>query len=152
MTVEGEIPDEPGDQLDLALANVLRNLEAAGMHTADLVKLTFYFAEAVDAVSRPDTPADAVEVRHWGGAMARPDGDAGPVGHRDVPFSITVDGPAEAVAPLTPLIDAKKLRLTLAAPPEVVTADRMRIAQPALLVLGTRSEPVLWRFIRKSIC
>jgi 2-iminobutanoate/2-iminopropanoate deaminase len=52
MTVEGEIPDEPGDQLDLALANVLRNLEAAGMHTADLVKLTFYFAEAVDADRR----------------------------------------------------------------------------------------------------
>jgi FAD/FMN-containing dehydrogenase len=57
-------------------------------------------AEAVDAVSRPDTPADAVEVRHWGGAMARPDTDAGPVGHRDVPYSITVDGPAEAAAPI----------------------------------------------------
>jgi FAD/FMN-containing dehydrogenase len=57
-------------------------------------------AEVVDAVSRPDTPADAVEVRHWGGAMARPDGNAGPVGHRDVPYSITVDGPAEAAAPI----------------------------------------------------
>jgi signal transduction histidine kinase/CheY-like chemotaxis protein len=36
---------------------------------------------------------------------------------------------AEAVAPLTSLIDAKKLRLTLAAPPEVVTADRLRLRQ-----------------------
>jgi FAD/FMN-containing dehydrogenase len=45
-------------------------------------------------------PADAIEVRHWGGAMARPGADAGPVGHRDVPFSITIDGPAEAAAPL----------------------------------------------------
>jgi signal transduction histidine kinase/CheY-like chemotaxis protein len=36
---------------------------------------------------------------------------------------------AEAVAPLAPLIDAKKLRLTLAAPPEVVDADRMRLRQ-----------------------
>jgi Berberine and berberine like len=44
--------------------------------------------------------ADAVEVRHWGGAMARPGADAGPVGHRDVPFSIVVDGPAEAAEPL----------------------------------------------------
>jgi FAD/FMN-containing dehydrogenase len=44
--------------------------------------------------------ADAVEVRHWGGAMARPEADAGPVGHRDVPYSITVDGPADAAAPL----------------------------------------------------
>jgi enamine deaminase RidA (YjgF/YER057c/UK114 family) len=48
MTVHGEIPDDPGDQLDLALENVLHNLEAAAMQTADLVKLTFYFTEAVD--------------------------------------------------------------------------------------------------------
>ena len=53
---------------------------------------------AVDAVTRAD--ANAVDVRHWGGAMARPAAGAGPVGHRDVPFSITVDGPAEAAAPL----------------------------------------------------
>lgn len=58
---------------------------------------------AVDAVSREDSPAAAVEVRHWGGAIARPSAggvENGPVGHRDVPFSITVDGPAEAAAPL----------------------------------------------------
>ena len=52
MTVQGEIPDDAGDQLDLALENVLRNLEAAEMQTADLVKLTFYFTEAVDADRR----------------------------------------------------------------------------------------------------
>ena len=45
---------------------------------------------AVDAATR----ANAVELRHWGGAMARPGG--GPVGHRGVPFSITVDGLPEA--------------------------------------------------------
>jgi FAD/FMN-containing dehydrogenase len=54
----------------------------------------------VDAAQ--DSLASAVEVRHWGGAMAHPSGDAGPVGHRDVPFSITIDGPPEAAAPLTP--------------------------------------------------
>jgi FAD/FMN-containing dehydrogenase len=53
-------------------------------------------AAAIDAASR----ADAVEIRQWGGAMARPSADAGPVGHRDVPYSITVDGPSEAAAPL----------------------------------------------------
>lgn len=36
--------------------------------------------------------ASGIEVRHWGGAMARSAADAGPVGHRDVPFSLTVDG------------------------------------------------------------
>lgn len=51
------------------------------------------FRELPDAVI--ETLADpahssltAIEVRHWGGAMARPTPDAGPVGHRDVPFSI----------------------------------------------------------------
>ncbi|GAB3982088.1 FAD-binding oxidoreductase [Actinoallomurus acanthiterrae] len=39
------------------------------------------------------TPAPAVEVRHWGGAMARPAPDAGPVGHRDVPFSVLASAP-----------------------------------------------------------
>jgi FAD/FMN-containing dehydrogenase len=49
-------------------------------------------AAAVDATAR----ANAVELRHWGGAMRR---GAGPVGHRDVPFSITVDGdPDEPLA------------------------------------------------------
>ena len=52
MTVDGEIPDDPGEQLDLALENVQRNLDAAGMDTADLVKLTFYFTETVDADRR----------------------------------------------------------------------------------------------------
>jgi FAD/FMN-containing dehydrogenase len=44
--------------------------------------------------------ADAVDVRLWGGAMARRGAGAGPAGHRDVPFSVTVDGPAQAAAPL----------------------------------------------------
>jgi hypothetical protein len=46
----------------------------------------------------------SVEVRHWGGAMASAGAaagtaqDAGPVGHRDVPFSVAVNGPPEAAA------------------------------------------------------
>ncbi|RZS36494.1 FAD/FMN-containing dehydrogenase [Herbihabitans rhizosphaerae] len=38
-----------------------------------------------------DDVAPTVEVRHWGGAMARPAADAGPVGARDAEFSVTVD-------------------------------------------------------------
>lgn len=49
-----------------------------------------------------DSGASAVEVRHWGGAMARPAADACPVGHRDAPFSITVDGSADTAAPMVP--------------------------------------------------
>jgi hypothetical protein len=54
-------------------------------------------AAIVDAVHGG---ANTVEVRRWGGAMARPGADAGPIGHRDVPFSVVVDGPAEVVAPV----------------------------------------------------
>ncbi|XRQ11196.1 FAD-binding oxidoreductase [Actinomadura welshii] len=49
-----------------------------------------------------DSAAPAIEVRHWGGAMSRPPADAGPVGHRDVPYSLTIDGTASDAAPLLP--------------------------------------------------
>jgi FAD/FMN-containing dehydrogenase len=48
------------------------------------------------------SPANALEIRRWGGAMAAAGPDAGPVGHRDVPFSVTVDGSPEASAPIAP--------------------------------------------------
>jgi FAD/FMN-containing dehydrogenase len=48
------------------------------------------------AVALVDGAAEAVEVRRWGGAMAR---SGGPVGHRDVPFSMTIEGDAGAVRP-----------------------------------------------------
>ncbi|MCO5967265.1 FAD-binding oxidoreductase [Actinoallomurus soli] len=58
------------------------------------------FRDLPDAVlgALPDAafggpPGPAVEVRHWGGAMARPAPDAGPVGHRDVPFSVIATAP-----------------------------------------------------------
>jgi FAD/FMN-containing dehydrogenase len=44
-----------------------------------------------------------IELRHWGGAMARPGEDAGPIGHRDIPFSVVVAGTAEDAAEAEPL-------------------------------------------------
>jgi FAD/FMN-containing dehydrogenase len=51
----------------------------------------------VDAILRTAETADAVEVKRWGGAIAR--GNT-PAGHRQVPFSVTVDG--EDIGPLVP--------------------------------------------------
>lgn len=51
----------------------------------------------VDALLRTADTAAAVEVKRWGGAIAR---GRTPAGHRQVPFSVTVDG--EDVAPLAP--------------------------------------------------
>jgi FAD/FMN-containing dehydrogenase len=52
----------------------------------------------IDAVVEGDEAVTAVEVRHWGGEMARPGDDAGPIGHRDIPFSVVVGGQAETPA------------------------------------------------------
>jgi 2-iminobutanoate/2-iminopropanoate deaminase len=49
---DGWLPDDPVDQLDLALDNIERNLAAAGMTTADLVKLTFYVVGEMDPERR----------------------------------------------------------------------------------------------------
>jgi FAD/FMN-containing dehydrogenase len=56
-------------------------------------------AAAVDAVH--SGRASAVEVRTWGGAMTRSTGVAGPVGPRDMRFSVMIDGSPE------PLIAAR---------------------------------------------
>jgi hypothetical protein len=54
---------------------------------------------AIDAVTESEPAANAVEIRHWGGAMAKPGPGAGPIGHRGVPFSATIDGPRDAAEP-----------------------------------------------------
>ncbi|HKE52821.1 MAG TPA: FAD-binding oxidoreductase [Actinomycetes bacterium] len=46
----------------------------------------------VSAYTKPGSTIANIEIRHWGGAMARPAADAGPVGHRSAPFSVIVDG------------------------------------------------------------
>lgn len=47
MTPAGELPEDAAAQFELALANIVRNLEAAGMAPADLIKLTFYLTEQI---------------------------------------------------------------------------------------------------------
>jgi FAD/FMN-containing dehydrogenase len=50
-----------------------------------------YFNEIPDEAIAAAVEAEGVagvELRHWGGAPARPEPGAGPIGHRDVPFSI----------------------------------------------------------------
>jgi FAD/FMN-containing dehydrogenase len=55
----------------------------------------------IDAIVQAAQHARAVEVRPWGGAMARGAG-RGPVGHRDVPWSVTIDGPELAAVRVRP--------------------------------------------------
>jgi hypothetical protein len=50
---------------------------------------------ALDVVADPEGPTTAIELRHWGGAMASAGPDGGPCGHRDVPFSVVATAMAE---------------------------------------------------------
>ena len=56
-------------------------------------------AAAVERVADPDSGVVEIELRHWGGETARTDG-TGPVGHRAVPFSMTIAGSPAAAGPL----------------------------------------------------
>jgi 2-iminobutanoate/2-iminopropanoate deaminase len=52
MRADGSLAETAADQFDVALENVLANLAAADMAVSDLVKLTLYFVEEVDAATR----------------------------------------------------------------------------------------------------
>jgi 2-iminobutanoate/2-iminopropanoate deaminase len=52
MTPDGQVPAGADEQFDLALANVIRNIEDAGMSAWDLVKLIFYLTEPIDQQRR----------------------------------------------------------------------------------------------------
>jgi FAD/FMN-containing dehydrogenase len=54
--------------------------------------------EVIDIALGANGLVSGVEFHHWGGVPARPDGEAGPIGHRDVPFSVVVGAMAEDAA------------------------------------------------------
>jgi enamine deaminase RidA (YjgF/YER057c/UK114 family) len=61
MRSDGSLPEDPVEQLDEALNNVVGNLHAADMGLKDLVKLTFYLVGEMDAVSRREIIAERLE-------------------------------------------------------------------------------------------
>ena len=51
-SVDGKVPDDPIEQVRLALENVRLNLEAAGMGVEDVVKLNWYVVGQMDLARR----------------------------------------------------------------------------------------------------
>jgi enamine deaminase RidA (YjgF/YER057c/UK114 family) len=51
-TPDGVVPDDPIEQLEVALGNVRRNLEAGGMTISDIVKVTWYLVGDIDPQHR----------------------------------------------------------------------------------------------------
>lgn len=79
ITPDGEVPVDPVEQLDVAMQNVVANLEAAGLPIEALMKLTTYVVGELDPAGRR-----AVLDKHLGahvscstlvyvGALARPE-------------------------------------------------------------------------------
>ncbi len=54
---DGTVPDDPIEQLDVALDNLERNLQAANMDVHDIVKITFYLVGEMDAARRREAIA-----------------------------------------------------------------------------------------------
>ncbi|MED0673026.1 RidA family protein [Aneurinibacillus aneurinilyticus] len=52
MEVDGAVPNDPLEQLQLALDNIRRNLEAANMNVEDLTKMVFYLVGDFNADKR----------------------------------------------------------------------------------------------------
>lgn len=55
--IDGSVPGDPIDQLDIAWDDLENNLRAAGMATRDLVKVTLYLVGEVDAGRRREVLA-----------------------------------------------------------------------------------------------
>jgi 2-iminobutanoate/2-iminopropanoate deaminase len=64
MTADGSLEEDPLAQLGVALDNVERNLEAAGMDFGDLVKLTIYLVGEWDADARRQLLASRLGAHH----------------------------------------------------------------------------------------
>ncbi|GAU75425.1 RidA family protein [Fusibacter sp. 3D3] len=55
MDLNGMLPDDPMEQMELAFLNIRRNLEAANMEICDLTKLTFYMVGEFEAQKRRES-------------------------------------------------------------------------------------------------
>jgi len=58
MLVDGTLPYDPIEQFKIALDNIHKNLQAAGMEIQDLVKLTIYLAGEIDTKKRREVMAE----------------------------------------------------------------------------------------------
>jgi 2-iminobutanoate/2-iminopropanoate deaminase len=61
MREDNSIPDDPIEQLEAALENLERNLQAANMGPQDIIKITFYLVGEADAARRREVIASKLK-------------------------------------------------------------------------------------------
>ncbi|MFT9846030.1 RidA family protein [Aneurinibacillus sp. REN35] len=52
MEKDGSVPEDPAEQMKIALDNIRKNLESADMDVQDITKLVFYLVEEIDLNQR----------------------------------------------------------------------------------------------------
>ena len=52
MREDGTVPEDPLEQMGIALENIFRNLQAANMDLKDIIKLTYYLVGEIDTAKR----------------------------------------------------------------------------------------------------
>jgi len=61
MRLDGTVPDDPLEQMDLALENIIRNLQAANMGVKDIIKLTYYLVGEIEPAKRCELVATRLD-------------------------------------------------------------------------------------------
>lgn len=61
MREDGTVPEDPLEQIDVALENILRNLRLADMDVEDIVKLTYYLVGEIDTQKRRELVASRLQ-------------------------------------------------------------------------------------------
>jgi enamine deaminase RidA (YjgF/YER057c/UK114 family) len=61
MRVDGTVPEDPLEQVDVALENIFRNLRAANMDVKDIIKLNYYLVGEIDTAKRRELVASRLQ-------------------------------------------------------------------------------------------
>jgi 2-iminobutanoate/2-iminopropanoate deaminase len=61
MRQNGSIPEDPLEQIEIALDNIFCNLKAANMEVSDLVKLIYYLVGEIDTAKRRELVASKLQ-------------------------------------------------------------------------------------------
>ena len=61
MREDGTVPADALEQIDVALENIFRNLQAAHMGVQDIVKLTYYLVGEIDTAKRRELAASKLQ-------------------------------------------------------------------------------------------
>jgi len=61
MRLDGTVPEDPLEQMDVAFENIFRNLQTANMGVKDIIKLTYYLVSEIDTAKRRELVASKLQ-------------------------------------------------------------------------------------------